>query len=81
MNEEDTMETVVLWMYDREKNDFNIYPEKFNDIKGVPGNEVLPAVRKGVGKGYIWDISSNDLGGQWMLSPKGIAFAKTVKKK
>jgi hypothetical protein len=66
-------------MYDREINDFNIYPGTFTEIKGVPENEVLPALRKGFGREYIRDISSNDLGVQWMLSPKGIAFAKTVR--
>jgi hypothetical protein len=81
MNEEELLETIIRWMYDRGKNDFNIYPDKFSEIKGMPEKDVLMVIGKGVGKGYIWDISSNDMGRLWMLSPKGIVFAKTLDKK
>jgi hypothetical protein len=81
MKEEEMLEIVILWMSEREKNNFNIFPAKFTDIKGLSEKEVLHIIEDGVRKGYIWDISSEDLGKLWVLSPKGITFAKTLKKK
>ena len=67
-------------MSERETNDYNLYPARFKDIRGLSENEILHAVGDGMLQGYINELSTEDLGKLWVLSPKGISFAKTLKK-